>query len=352
MKLCRRFYSMRTRRVILFIGLAAVAATVLAACGATSKPQVPSGDVAVVGSVPVTQTQYDFYWAQAKLSYAKQKPPKAFPAVGSSKYEALRNELVSYLVRRAATEQEAADMGIKVTDADVQSSLNQVIKTNYTGSKSKYEAALRKEHLTDQAVRDEIRANLISQRLYTALIDKVSVSSKEIKDYYSAHKSSYEMDVSRNASHILVKTKAQAESIYKQLKAGGNFAKLAKKYSIDTGTKSKGGALGATEKKSVVKPFADVLFKLKTGTYSQPVRTQYGWHIIEATGPIVPPHLQPLKDASSTIEQTLLQAKQQQEISNWAKQTDKFVAAHTSYAKDYAPPTTTSSSAVATTTTQ
>jgi parvulin-like peptidyl-prolyl isomerase len=350
MKLCRRFYSMKTRRVIFLIGLAAIAATVLAACGSTSKPQVPKGAVAIVGNEPVTQTQYNFYWEQEKLSYKKQK--KAFPAVGSTAYQDLRDQIVTMLVQTAATEEEAAKMGVKVTDAQVESTLNQAIKTNYKGSKAKFEADLRKNHFTEQAVKDQIRANLIDQELYTAIIASVSVSQKDIENYYNAHKSSYHVDVSRTSSHILVKTKAQADSIYKQLQQGANFAKLAKKYSTDTGSAKKGGDLGVQAKNSLVKPFADVLFKLKTGTYSKPVHSQFGWHIIEATGPIIAPHYQSLKSASSTISQTLSQTAQQNAVTNWIKQRDNYIADNASYAEGYAPPVTTSSSAVGTTTTQ
>jgi foldase protein PrsA len=350
MKLCRRFYSMRTRRIILLTSLAAIAATVLVACGTASKPQVPNGDVAVVGNVPISQSEFDFYWAQARLSYKKQK--KNFPAVGSDSYEKLRNDLVAYLVRRAAVEQEAADMGIEVTDGDVQNSLDEAIKTNFKGSKAKYEATLKKEHFTDQAVRDEIRSNLISNQIYQQILQKVTVSQKQISDYYKAHKSAYKVDESREASHILVKTKAKAESIYRQLQAGGDFAELAKKYSTDTGTKASGGDLGVTQKKSVVKAFADVLFELETGAYSKPVHTQFGWHIVKATGPIKPSHYQSLKEASSAIQQTLTSTAQNDAVTAWNKQTDEYIADHTSYANGYAPPSTTSSSAVGTSTTQ
>jgi len=130
-----------------------------------------------------------------------------------------------------------------------------------------------------------------------------------------------------------------------------DFAKLAKKYSID-GTKAVGGKLGVMEQKSLVKPFADVLFgNLKTGTFSKPVKTSFGWHIILPTGPIVKAHLQSLKDVSAKIRETLLAPKQNEAVTNWVKKAEKFATDNTSYAANYKPTTTTSSSTVGTTTT-
>lgn len=83
------------------------------------------------------------------------------------------------------------------------------------------------------------------------------------------------------ASHILVKTKEEAEDIIAQLDKGGDFAELAKKYSTDPGGKS-GGDLGFFTKKEMVPSFADAAFALKVGTYTKtPVKTEFGWHVIK-----------------------------------------------------------------------
>jgi parvulin-like peptidyl-prolyl isomerase len=341
---------MRTRRLILSLVLALVAATALVACGSTKQQDVPAGAVAIVGDQPITDAQYDSLIAQAKLQYQQSK--KTFPAIGSKSYQALKDSAVAYLVRNAAIVQQATKLGIKVSDAQVNTSLKQTITQQYGGSQKKFQAELAKEHLTEAQAKELIRGRLIDQAAYSALIKTIVVSPSEIKDYYNAHKSSYQIGLSREVSQILVKTKAQADSIYQQLKAGGNFAKLAKKYSTDTTTKNVGGKLGAMQKNALVKPFADVLFSnLKTGTFSKPVHTTFGWHIMLPTGPIVKAHLQPLKDVTSKIQQTLLTTKQSAAVTAWVKKAEKFAADNTSYAASYKPTTTTSSSTVGTTTT-
>jgi peptidyl-prolyl cis-trans isomerase C len=82
------------------------------------------------------------------------------------------------------------------------------------------------------------------------------------------------------ARHILVETEDKAKEILKKLKAGANFAELAKAESKDTGS-SDGGDLGYFTKDQMVSEFAEVAFKLANGSLSDPVKTQFGWHIIK-----------------------------------------------------------------------
>ena len=347
---------MRIRRIILSLLLALLAATALAACGSAKQKDVPAGDIAIVGDQPVTVAQFDFLITQVKAQYAATKntaTPKTFPAVGSKDYQTLKDQAVASLVEQAAVIHQATKMGVKVTDAEVTTSLKQSIAQNFNGSQKKYQAELNKLHLTEPQVKEQIRNNLIKNKVQSALFASVTISSSAINDYYNAHKSSYQKGVSRSVSHILLKTKAKADLVYQQLKAGANFAKLAKKYSIDTQTKNVGGKLGSLEKTTTLaKPFAKVLFSdLKTGTFSKPVRTIYGWHIIMPTGPIVKPHLSSLKEATASIRQALLAPKQTEATTNWVAKAEKFAAGNTSYAASYKPTTMTSSSTVGTTTT-
>jgi peptidyl-prolyl cis-trans isomerase C len=84
------------------------------------------------------------------------------------------------------------------------------------------------------------------------------------------------------ARHILVEKKETAESLIRDLQAGGDFAKLAKAESKDPGSAAKGGDLGWFSGQSMVKPFSDALATLEKGKITTaPVQTQYGWHVIQ-----------------------------------------------------------------------
>ena len=85
-------------------------------------------------------------------------------------------------------------------------------------------------------------------------------------------------------SHILVQKQSEALEILERLKKGEKFGKLAKELSIDSGSAKKDGNLGYFTKGMMVKPFEDTAFKLQIGEMSQPIKTEFGYHIIKRLG--------------------------------------------------------------------
>jgi len=82
-------------------------------------------------------------------------------------------------------------------------------------------------------------------------------------------------------SHILVPKQSEAMAIHQHLKNGESFGKLAKELSIDTGSAKKDGNLGYFTKGMMVKPFEEAAFKLQVGEISEPVKSEFGYHIIK-----------------------------------------------------------------------
>jgi peptidyl-prolyl cis-trans isomerase D len=123
-------------------------------------------------------------------------------------------------------------------------------------------------------------------------LDKVTIAEKEISDFYELNQESFKNPKQIKARHILLKvspdaseseeteTKEKALSLLKRLKDGEDFAALAKKYSQDPAA-SKGGDLGYFTRGQMVKPFEELAFSLKKGEFGGPVKTQFGWHIIQ-----------------------------------------------------------------------
>lgn len=121
-----------------------------------------------------------------------------------------------------------------------------------------------------------------------------------------------------HASHILVEKKEDADAIVAKLKAGGDFAAIAKEQSKDTGTGSNGGDLGFFAKGQMVKEFEDAVWALKAGEVSAPVQTQFGWHVIK----LIEKRTKPLPTFDSVKDQImtgLLQQKAEQVIGGLRK---------------------------------
>jgi parvulin-like peptidyl-prolyl isomerase len=297
--------------------LPVLAVVLLAAgCGGSSNESASLGtdDVAAVGSEQITKAQFAALMARADKSYQAQK--RAFPKAGTREYENLKGQAVDFLVQRAEFEDEASNMGIHISDKQIDDRVNKLIKQFYSGSEKKYEQTIKAQGLTKDTAREEVKAQLISEELYKKVTGDVKVSDKDIKDYYDANKSIYVQKESRDVRHILVTKKALADQLYSQLKGGGNFAKLAKKYSKDPGSAQNGGKLTITRGQTV-KEFDKTAFALKTGQLSPPIHTQYGYHIIQALSDIRPAKTTSLDKVKSSIRQQLEQQKKQDEMTKW-----------------------------------
>jgi parvulin-like peptidyl-prolyl isomerase len=329
--------------------LALLAAVGLAAgCGGGGKKSVPTNAVAVVGSDTITKSQFNTLIAGAQRNYKARKA--AFPKAGTTQYKAIQDQAVSYLVQEDELGQKAKELSIKVTPKDIDAALVQIKAQYFGGSETKYKAQLKAQGLTDAQIRQDEYAQILSQKLYNKVTGNVKVSDADIKKYYDSHQSSYNTAASRDVRHILVNNKKLADQIETQLKSGGDFAALAKKYSKDPGSAKQGGKLTITKGQTVA-AFDKEAFLLKTGETSAPVHTQYGWHIIQAMSAVKPAHQTALASVKDSIKQQLLQSKKTTVMTNWVNQVKKDFAKKTSYAVGYEPAATSSTSSTATATT-
>ena len=283
---------------------------------------------------------------QAKCSYDLQK--KTFPKAGSGEYQTIQSQILQNLVQRVELQQQAPKLGVSVSDKKVADQLKQIKKQYFGGSEKKYRAELKRQCVSDADVHGDVRANLLSDAIYRKVTASAKVSDGEVKSYYDAHPQVYTQPQTRVVRHILVKTKKLADKLYAQLKSGGDFAALAKKYSQDPGSKSQGGRL-TISKGQTVPEFDKVAFALKTGELSKPVHTQFGWHIIQAVKPTTPRKSTPFTQVKGSIRQQLLQTQQNDALQRWLDGLKKEYASKISYATGLAPATTTSTTAPTTT---
>jgi foldase protein PrsA len=338
---------LRNRRLALLVVCCAALVGIAAGCGgdSSSSSDVPKGAIAVVDRQPVTQAQFDKAVEQYNRSARKAHQPPIECCSDAWKV-AVQQKIVPYLVQRSEFEQQAKKLGAAVTPKDIDAAIKKIADQYFKGDMKKFRAAAKQQGSTLAEVRDSIYLNLLQQKVTEKLTAGVKVTDKEAKDSYEKNIKNYEKPTSRDLAHILVKTKAKADKLYAQLQNGADFAKLAKKNSTDSGSAVNGGKLGVQAASSLVKPFSDVAFKLKTGELSKPVQTQFGWHIIKALGPVIPASTTPFAQEKAAIVQELKQAKDADATSKWQTQMQIYYKDKVEYAKkDYAPPQTTAPAA-------
>jgi parvulin-like peptidyl-prolyl isomerase len=307
-------------KIRLLLPLALLVALVAGCGGGGSSASVDDQDVAVVGSQHIDKSLFNALMAQAQRSYQSQG--RKFPKQGTSDYTAIKNQAVTLLVQQAEREEKADDIGVKVSDKDVDKRLDQIKKQYFGGSEKKYQQQLKKQHLTDAQVRRDIRAQLISEKVFNNVTGDIKATDAEIHDYYIQHPQLYAQPQSRDVRHILVKNKALADKLYSELKGGASFAVLAKKYSTDPGSKSQGGKL-TVAKGQTVPEFDKAAFALATNALSKPIKTQYGWHIIQPLSNVKPRTTTPEKQVKESIRQQLLQQKKNEAMTGWVNDLTK-----------------------------
>ena len=327
---------MRHLRPLLIV--AAALALVAAGCGGSST-KVPSDAVAIVNGQPISKTQLNALLNQAKVTYKTQKRP--FPKAGSAEYAALQTQAITFLVQRSEFAQEADKMGIKVTDQQVEDRLAQIKKQYFKSDPKAYLKQLAQQGLTDAQVHDDLRAQLVSEAIFAKVAGSVKITDKQISDYYDKNKTQYHQPESRDVRHILVKNKALADKLYKQIRAnkGADLRPLAKKYSQDPGSKNVGGKL-TVSKGQTVPAFDLAAFTLPTKAVSTPIKTQYGWHIIQPLTAVRPAQTTPLASVKESIRQQLLQTQKNAAMTAWVADQKKKYDKKTRYQVGYGPTTT------------
>ena len=148
-------------------------------------------------------------------------------------------------------------------------------------------------------------ARMAAEKAYIqALLSKVeedAASDEAVQAYYDENSDKYSRPMVR-ARHILVDDKALADDIFGQIKGGGDFAALAREHSKDRGSKARGGELPWATKDRWVPEFAEAAFGAEAGTVTEPVKSKFGYHIIEV---LEKRDKQPMEEVKPGIERVL-----------------------------------------------
>jgi peptidyl-prolyl cis-trans isomerase C len=163
------------------------------------------------------------------------------------------------------------------------------------------------------------------REIYFEKVIKASVSDADARKLYDDQVKQFKAEEEVSARHILVDSEDKAKELKEKIKAGGDFAALAKENSKDPGSKEDGGNLGYFGHGQMVPQFEEVVFKLAKGDVSDPVKTQFGWHLIKIEDKRIkpPPAFDIVKDR--IVQSQLLQKAQQSAVSLRAKSKIEFV---------------------------
>jgi parvulin-like peptidyl-prolyl isomerase len=300
------------RRLVL-LGLLAV---LVAACGGSN------GKIAAhVAGDPIPASRIDVLMDSARVTYRKNGRP--FPKVGSDGYLSLRDRALGYLIVAKELEQRAAkELGVHVTDAEIDAATKKAADRQFGGSMDKLNASIKAQGLTRAEYDEEERLALTQVAVTKKIASGATISQKDVEAYYKSHLKDFTRPRNRLVREIRVDKVELANSLYKRLKSGADFATLAKKYSKDPEVKTTGGKFTAAE--GVGNAFlVKTALALRTGQIAPPFVTVHGWHIVQALSPVKPAKVFKLSQVAGTIRSTLGQQAKGNKVSNWVVETKR-----------------------------
>jgi foldase protein PrsA len=366
-----------TKRVVVAILVLVLAGGVglLASCGGG----LPKNAVAKVGENYITQEQFDSRVADFEAQYASSIPDKED---NPEAYKAFQLDVLEYMITYEVASQKAPSLNVSVTEEQVQTEIDSILTTYYGGDQAKFDEALTAQNMTLEALKQNYRESMLLQAVYDEVTkDVTTVPDSDIAAYYEENKADYYVDETRTVRHILISPAADkaadtsttsttagssttttappteadwaealttAEKVRADLVGGVQWDIEAALYSDDTGTKDKGGDLGKVSKGQMVPEFEDWVFSHPKDEISEPVKTTFGYHIIQVTG-ITEAKQYTLEDEGikDDISSTLVKEKKGEVWSDWVTKTKAELGVV--YKEGMEPTTTTTASTTVTT---
>ena len=374
---------MKVRSSFLALGAFFVIAVGIAGCGSG----VPGDAVVNVAGNPISTQAFNHWMYVAAKSQAAQTPgspvivpndPPNFtscvaqakadvPALAKAStktvrgecqqaFNALKSQVLDFLIKAYWYQADAAKLGIKVSDAEVQQQFNAAKKQQFGSSASGFTTFLSQTGQTVDDVVFRFRVNAILQKLIAKHCK--SVTQADIQSYYNNHLSQFGTQATRNMKIVLATSAANAAAAKKALSSGQSWATVVKKYSTDPTTKKTGGVLNGVTKQQEDTALANASFSAPANKLIGPVKGQFGYYVFEVTK-ITPSTQQTLAQATSLIKQQLSSQSQtsaQTAVDNkakkdWLSQTTCVAAYAMADCKGYKAPKTATTSTTPTATT-
>jgi foldase protein PrsA len=320
---------MKVRSSFLALGAFFVIAVGMAGCGSG----VPGDAVVNVAGNPISTQAFNHWMYVAAKSQAAQSPgsPVIVPndppnfttcvaqaradvaALAKAKtatvrsecqqaFNALKSQVLDFLIKAYWYQADAAKMGIKVSNAEVQQQFDAAKKSQFGSNASGFNTFLSETGQTVDDVVFRFRVNAILQKLIAK--HAKNVTPADIQSYYNNHLSQFGTQATRNMKIVLASSAANADAAKKALQSGQSWATVVKKYSTDPTTKKTGGVLNGVTKQQEETALADASFSAPVNVLMGPVKGQFGYYVFEVTK-INPSTQQTLAQATALIKQQL-----------------------------------------------
>jgi foldase protein PrsA len=319
--------ALRRLAILVFAALFVVLFVVVAVAEGIGDPSIPDGDVAVIEDAPsgegnISEKEFDKALKQSAAQSGKKETPKP----GDPQYDELKEAALGSLLDAAWLKGEAAERGITVTKAEVTKEFQKLKKENFK-TEAEYEKFLTESEFTQADVDSRVELTILSNEIQKQITEGASEPSKsEIENYYDAALATqFTQPETRDIRLVVNKDKTKAESALADLKSDDSpksWKKVAKKYSEDELSKSKGGFQKGIAAGVLEEPLNEDLFNAPEHQVEGLVKTERGYNIFEVVNTT--------EESQQELETVESQIKSQLEQQNEQESFTAFVANYSS----------------------
>src|SRR5215210_5396717 len=312
--------------VAVFLGVVSLVALGCNAAEPQANAESQAKKIATFEGGSVTQGELNQFAEQSGFGNLSPDDPQ---------YKAAIQQIMPQLVGLEIAKAYASEHNITASDEEVDQEIEKIKKQVGEQARSSgqdlsdqeaYEQALKQNNITEEQLREDIRENLLPiQKVQEKVAGNAEPTDEEIEKFYEQNKEAqFTTPEQRCVRHILFTKdqKQKAEDVKQQLEDGADFAKLAKEDSQDPGSAEKGGDLGCLGKGDTVPPFEEAAFGSKEAEIVGPVKTQFGYHLLEVTD-AKPKQTRSLSEVEPQIRSQLAAQKQSEAFSKWLDEQKK-----------------------------
>ncbi|MCM8709570.1 peptidylprolyl isomerase [Clostridium sp. SYSU_GA19001] len=325
---------MKNIRKIAAAALISVFTVALAGCNMITKTDeaIKKSPVAKFGNMSITKGELD-----EELQFVSKEMEGQYKSIYGEEYvkgedfkkqkqeyiDTYKKQILDSLITKKIALNKAAERNLIASDDEVNKKIEEYKKD--TKEETIKELGYT-EGFNDAKYKQSIKDQLTLEKLQNDIIKDVKVEDSEIQDYYNSNQSKFTEQPNKiHVAHILSATEEDAKKVKERLDKGEDFAKVAKEVSTEPAAKESGGDLGFIEydNANYDRTFMQAAIALPEGKISNPVQTQFGWHIIKAIKKEEYP-VKKLETVKEEIKSTLLSQKQNakvsEEVSKWREE--------------------------------
>lgn len=337
----------KTLRIVLALSAFFMLSFTFAACGGDDDSNdVPSNAVASVDGTAIDKADYE-HWvgvlARSSGAAVAPDPPtyerciqgiqdaarrvrgQRVPSDAAARAqcrqldEQVKNRAMAMLIQNVWFQNEAKDLDITVTDAEIRRQLEETKRQQFP-RRGDYERFLKTSGMSEEDVLFQLRLQALPARITEVIQRRAGrVTEADITAYYNRNRDQFAVPERRDLEIVLTRTEAQAEAAKRAIESGDSWAAVAKRYSTDALSKGNGGRLLGVARGQQDRALDTAAFSARVDTIVGPVRGQFGWYIVRVTR-VTAPRQNSLADSREAIRSQLEQTKGQTELQRFGRE--------------------------------